>query len=38
LKYHPDKVPEEEREAASAKFAEIANAYEVLSGNVIARF
>ena len=29
--YHPDKVPEEEREEADAKFKAVAAAYEVLS-------
>jgi hypothetical protein len=33
LKWHPDKHPEEEREAATKKFADIAAAYEVLSGS-----
>ncbi|KAG9398560.1 DnaJ sub C member 10 [Aphanomyces cochlioides] len=31
LKYHPDKVAPEERDAAQARFLEIANAYRVLS-------
>lgn len=31
LKHHPDKVPEEEREAAEIKFKDICHAYEVLS-------
>ena len=31
LKYHPDKVPEEERDAAQDKFVEISEAYNVLS-------
>lgn len=31
LSYHPDKVPEEEREVAEAKFKEISQAYEILS-------
>ena len=31
LKHHPDKVPEEQREAAKEKFIKIAEAYDVLS-------
>ncbi|KAF0689730.1 Aste57867_18841 [Aphanomyces stellatus] len=31
LKYHPDKVASDERDAAQAKFLKIANAYRVLS-------
>ncbi|KPM34722.1 DnaJ xdj1 [Neonectria ditissima] len=31
LKYHPDKVPEEQREESEAKFKEITQAYEILS-------
>lgn len=31
LSFHPDKVPEPEREAAEAKFKDISRAYEVLS-------
>ena len=31
VQYHPDKVPEEEREAADVKFKAVAAAYEVLS-------
>ena len=31
LKWHPDKHPEEEREAATEKFKEISGAYQVLS-------
>lgn len=30
LKYHPDKVPEDEKDAAMKKFAAISNAYEIL--------
>eukprot|EP00484_Ammonia_sp_Unknown_P024562 CAMPEP_0197028848 /NCGR_PEP_ID=MMETSP1384-20130603/8437_1 /TAXON_ID=29189 /ORGANISM="Ammonia sp." /LENGTH=409 /DNA_ID=CAMNT_0042457913 /DNA_START=118 /DNA_END=1347 /DNA_ORIENTATION=+ len=31
LKYHPDKVKEEDREASEAKFKELAHCYEILS-------
>ncbi|KAI3643578.1 hypothetical protein MP228_013133 [Amoeboaphelidium protococcarum] len=31
IKYHPDKTPEKEREAAKEKFHEVSEAYEVLS-------
>ncbi|KAK7408004.1 DnaJ-like protein xdj1 [Neonectria punicea] len=31
LKYHPDKVPEEQREESEVKFKEITQAYEILS-------
>lgn len=31
MKYHPDKVPEEQREASEAKFKEVTEAYEILS-------
>ncbi len=31
MKWHPDRVPEEDREKANAKFADIGAAYEVLS-------
>ena len=31
MKYHPDKVPEEEKEAAEAKFVKVSLAYAVLS-------
>lgn len=31
LKYHPDRVSEDEKDAAQQKFMEISNAYEVLS-------
>jgi DnaJ-class molecular chaperone len=34
LKHHPDKVPADEREQASKTFAELAAAYEVLSGEL----
>jgi DnaJ family protein A protein 2 len=34
LSYHPDKVPEHEREEAEVKFKEISAAYEVLSDEV----
>lgn len=32
LKWHPDKAEEDKKEEAAAKFAELAGAYEVLSG------
>ena len=34
LKMHPDKAPEEKKEAAKKKFQEVANAYEVLNKNM----
>ncbi len=33
LEFHPDKVPQAEREAAELKFQEIAEAYEILTDN-----
>jgi DnaJ-class molecular chaperone len=38
LKYHPDKVPEEERSQATEKFKEISEAYSILSNEKRRKF